>query len=214
MVGWESLREDLLRYREESPRPLVVWPSPSTERRHERRFRIQLAAWATGIAGELHAKYGDLVELQVGALTFPGRQLFVDELARQLHGEPADRGELTADLLAPLTIRSGHHSKQDVLVTNHAAHQQVLITAGDLHSTVTDSSGAVVGLYVGPHNAPRIEFPIDPGHSRPVPALIGTASLVPDLGYAVPPGTWALVITLQTVSGFYLSTPLELTITS
>ncbi|WP_460666141.1 hypothetical protein [Kribbella swartbergensis] len=45
-----------------------------------------------------------------------------------------------------------------------------------------------------------------------MPVLIGTASVVPDLGYAVPPEQWRLVIELQTDSGSMLSAPLELTI--
>ena len=78
---------------------------------------------------------------------------------------------------------------------------------------MTDNSGTIVGLYVGPHTLARVGFPIEPHQSRPVPVLIGTASMVPDLGYAVPPGQWGLVITLQTDSGNMLSTPLDITIT-
>ncbi|GAA1134457.1 hypothetical protein GCM10009630_36050 [Kribbella jejuensis] len=213
MAGWESLRVDLLRYLEEAPGALVVLPNPHTVRRYERRFRIELAAWATDIAADLYAKYGELVELRVGALSFPGKELFVRERSQRLRGEPAEAVGLTAEPLQQLTIRSGHHAQQDVLVTNQAAHEQVLLTAGDLRSVVTNASGREVGCYVGPHNLPRIGFPIDPHQSRPVPVLIGTASLVPDLGYAVPPGRWALRISLQTEAGFYLSAPLELTIT-
>lgn len=212
MAGWERLRVDLLRYREEAPGALVVYPSPHTERRYERRFRIELAAWAVDIAGDLYAKYGDLVDLRVGALSFPAKELFVPEHALQLRGEPAETAGLAVEPLQPLTIRSGHHATQDVLVTNQAAHQQVLLTAGDLPSAVTDTTGRAVGRYVGPHNLPRIGFPIEPHQSRPVPVLIGTASLVPDLGYAVPPGRWALRISLHTDAGFYLSAPLELTV--
>jgi hypothetical protein len=43
--------------------------------------------------------------------------------------------------------------------------------------------------------------------------LIGTASVVPDLGYAVPPGQWRLVIALQTDNGNMVAAPLEITIT-
>lgn len=78
---------------------------------------------------------------------------------------------------------------------------------------MTDSSGSVVGLYVGPLNASRVGFAIESHQSRPVPVLIGTASMVPDLGYAVPPGQWGLVIALQTESGNMVSTPLDITIT-
>jgi hypothetical protein len=71
MAGWDSLRVDLRRFVEESPGAFVVGPSPYSERRDGRRFPVELAAWATEIAGELKAKYGEVVDLQVGALTFP-----------------------------------------------------------------------------------------------------------------------------------------------
>jgi hypothetical protein len=37
--------------------------------------------------------------------------------------------------------------------------------------------------------------------------------MVPDLGYAVPPGQWRLVIALQTDNGNTLTEPLEITST-
>lgn len=215
MAGWESLRVDLRRVSEESPGALRVFPVPDRVRR-EPPFYIELAAWAIDVAAMLHAKYGSLVDLRVGAMTFPARQLWVTGHARQLHGAPAEPAGLDVEPLSPLSVRTGRFTKEDVLVTNHAAHTQVLATGGDLRSAVTDSSdssGSVVGRYVGPHTAKRVEFWIEPHQSRPVPVLIGTASMVPDLGYAVPPGQWGLVIELQTDSGSLQLAPLELTIT-
>jgi hypothetical protein len=214
MPGWESLRVDLRRLREESPGAVVVSPSPDRERRWERRFRIELAAWATDIAAMLVAKYGDVVGLRVGAMTYPTRQLWVTDYSRQLHGAPAESAGLDVQPLSPLTVRTGRFKREDVLVTNRAAHEQVLLTNGDLRSAVTDDSGNVVGLYVGPHTLARVGFAIEPHQSRPVPILIGTASVVPDLGYAVPPGQWRLVIALQTDDGNTLTEPLEITITA
>ncbi|WP_427887995.1 hypothetical protein ACQHIV_33310 [Kribbella sp. GL6] len=213
MAGWESLRLDLLRIREESPRAFVVYPDPHTERRHERQFRIRLAAWATGIAEELHTKYGELVDLQVGALGFPGKELRYGEQIFEMAGEPAEVVGLTVEAPSPLTIRSGYFAKLDVLVTNRADHQQTLVNVRSLHTAVTDSAGAVVGRYAGLTSEPRTELAIDPGQTLALPARVGTASLVPTLGYAVPPGRWSLVVSLITLTGFYLSLPLELTIT-
>jgi hypothetical protein len=212
MTGWQSLRVDLRRLREESPGALVVWPSPDSERR-EPPIRIQLAAWATEIAAMLNAKYGSLLELQVGAMTFPARQLWLSEDLPQLRGAPAEPAGLEVEALSPLSVRTGRYTHEDVLVTNRTAHEQVLLTNGALTSAVTDSSGSIVGLYVGPLNARRVGFAVESHQSRPVPVLIGTASMVPDLGYAVPPGHWRLVIALQTDSGHMLSTPLDITIT-
>ena len=213
MAGWESLRLDLLRLREESPGALVVWPNPHTERRSERRFRIVLAAWATEIAGTLKAKYGDVVDLQVGAMTFPGGELVASESALQLPGVPADAAGLDVEAVRPLSVRSGRYAHEELKVTNRADHTQMLMTSRDLLSTVTDRAGNVVGRYVGPHNAGRRGLRIEPQQSQPMTVLIGTASVVPELGYAVPPGEWKLVVLLQTEEGFVLSGPLEITVT-
>jgi hypothetical protein len=211
--GWESLRVDLRRVKEESPGALVVHPNTESERHVRRKppFRIELAPWATDIAAELNAKYADLLDLRVGAMTFPAGQLWVSEHARQLSGvQPTG---LEVESLSPLSVRTGRHTRQDVLVTNRSARRHVLVSNGALRSALTDSSGNLVGLYVGPHNANRVEFWIEPDQSRPVPVFIGTASMVPDLGYAVPPGRWSLVIVPMTDSGPMRSAPLEISVT-
>ena len=212
MTGWQSLRVDLRRLLEESPGALVVGPNPDSERR-EPPIHIQLAAWATDIGATLNTKYGSLLYLRVGAMTFPARRLWVSEDLPQLRGAPAEPAGLDVEALSPLSVRTGRYAHDDVLVTNRTAHEHVLITNGSLTSAVADSSGSIVGLYVGPHTAARVEFAIEPHQSRPVPVLIGTASMVPDLGYAVPPGRWGLVIALHTPSGNMLSAPLDITIT-
>lgn len=212
MTGWESLRADLRHLLEQSPDALVVFPDPDSERR-ERRIRIDLAAGATDIAATLNAKYGSVVELHVGAMTFPTRQLRVAQHGFQLRGAPAELARLDVEPISPLSVRTGRSARRDVLVTNRATHKQVLSTDGDLRSAVTDTSGNIVGLDVGPSPLPLVGFSIEPHQSRPVPVWIGTASLVPDLGYAVPPGQWGLVIALQTDRGSMLSAPLEITIT-
>ncbi|MEU4291145.1 hypothetical protein AB0E63_23215 [Kribbella sp. NPDC026596] len=211
MAGWQSLRVDLRWLSEESPGALVVYPNPDGERR-EPPFGIQLAAWATDIAATLTAKYGSLLDLQVGAMTFPARQLWASEDLPQLRGAPAESAGLEVEAVSPLSVRTGRSTHEDVLVTNRAAHEQVLLTSGALTSAVTDSSGGIVGLYVGPLYARRVGFALEPHQSRPVPVLIGTASMVPDLGYAVPPGKWRLVIALHTDGGNMLSAQLDITI--
>ncbi|WP_410787798.1 hypothetical protein [Kribbella sp. C-35] len=101
-----------------------------------------------------------------------------------------------------------------MVVTNRGAAEQVLISNGVLAAAVTDGSGRVVGLFVGPQYARRVGFEIGAGQSRTVPVLIGTASLDPELGYAVPPGTWGLAVELRTEAGNVLLASLGLTVTS
>ncbi|MFI5714063.1 hypothetical protein [Kribbella sp. NPDC051620] len=212
MAGWESLRVDLRRLYAESPDALVGWPDPESER-SEQRIHVELAAWATGIAATLHAKYGEFVELRVGAMTFPAGELWMGARQYDLRGVPAESAGLEVESPSPLAVRTGRYATRDVLVTNRSAYRQVLSTNGELSSAVTDSSGKVVGRYVGPHSLALIGFEVEPDQTRSVPVLIGTASVVPDLAYAVPPGQWELVIELQVGSSLLLSAPLDLTVT-
>jgi hypothetical protein len=197
----------------EAPGAFRFGPDPDSERRSETRIRIGLAAWATDIAAEMHATYGDFVDLHVGAMRFPTRELLVNVHALQLRGEPAGEAGFEVEALAPLVVRTGHDARRDVLVTNRTARAEVLITNGELSAEVVDGSGGVVGLFPGPHTLARVGFEVGPHESRPVPLMVGTASVVPELGYAVPPGEWRLVVVLQTETGSLLLAPLDITIT-
>ena len=197
----------------EAPGALVVWPGPEGERPDDERIWIQLAAWAVEIAAGLHERYGELVDLQVGAMRFPAGDLAAGWHGDQLPGGSAVEAGLDVVAPSPLLMRSGWSGSRDVVVTNRGAGEQVLISNGKLASAVTDTSGRVVGRFVGPQSMPRVGFEIGPGQSRTVPVLVGTASLAPELGYAVPLGTWALAVELQLEAGGFLVASLELTIT-
>ncbi|GAA3087734.1 hypothetical protein GCM10010530_11770 [Kribbella aluminosa] len=212
MGGWEGLRVELRRLILEAPDALMAFPDPESEPTRT-PVRIMLAAWATEIAAGLHARYPELVELHVGAMRFPARELLRNVWVPELRGEPAADLGFDVEALAPLTVRSGWDARRDVLVTNRSARDQVLFTMGELSSVVTDSSGRVVGRFAGPQPLPLVGFAIGAQESRPVPVLIGTASMVPQLGYAVPPGRWSLVIALQTETGEGGLASLELTVT-
>jgi hypothetical protein len=54
----------------------------------------------------------------------------------------------------------------------------------------------MIGGFLSWQTLPLILFRIAPGATERVPLLIGTTSSVPSLGYAIPPGTWALRVTL------------------
>ena len=54
---------------------------------------------------------------------------------------------------------------------------------------------------------------VEPGGRREVPVLVGTDSVVPELGYAVPPGSWSIVVEIPT-AGRVVSPPLPCVITT
>lgn len=66
---------------------------------------------------------------------------------------------------------------------------------------------AVVGGYAGAMRAPLVVFQAGSGETVEVPLLVGTASFVPELGYAVPPGEWLLAADLDLGGGKVARTP-------
>jgi hypothetical protein len=54
------------------------------------------------------------------------------------------------------------------------------------------STRAVVGGYAGPQRVPLVPFRAGPGETIVVPLLVGTDYFESTLGYAVPPGLWAM----------------------
>lgn len=212
MPGWTELREDLRRISRETPDALVSCPDPRDDRPREGRFAIGLAAWATDLAATLHEKYGATVQLAVGAMPFPDQDFFAGRLL-ELPETPAESLGLTVEPVSPLSVRTGRSTTARVRVVNRSSAQQVLGTNRHLQSAVVDEVGAVVGRFTGPQLLPFQAYPVPPGGSTEVPVLIGTDSLAPRLGYAVPPGQWHLVVLMNVDRVEAFSAPLPLAVT-
>lgn len=108
MTSWTDLREDLRRLREEAPGALTVFPDPDSDCGRAPPISVDLAAWATGIAAELHQKHGTLVDLQVGALSFPDRSPRVAPSVGAVPGLPAESVGLRVE--SQTTFGGGHWS--------------------------------------------------------------------------------------------------------
>jgi hypothetical protein len=81
-------------------------------------------------------------------------------------------------------------------ITNRSEVDRHLHTNGVLQTYVVDPDGDIVGSYAGFQVMPLKVFTARAGESVQVPALLGTASLERELGFAVPPGPWAFVVEL------------------
>jgi len=87
------------------------------------------------------------------------------------------------------------------------------MTNGQLQAAVIGADGSVVGRYTGAQTTPLVTFTVEPDERQDVPVLVGTDSVVPELGYAVPPGSWSIVVEIPT-AGRVVSSPLPCVITA
>lgn len=156
---------------------------------------------AEAVAAHLHAAYGDLVALSLGALPYPARtDATAPPSPRDTGGErtPADPAEKAVALDGPLSVRSGWTAEHAVLLTNLSPAEIRLYTNGYLTaSIVAVGTGDVVGGFDGVQEQPLVVFTAAPAQTVRIPLLVGTASCDPALGYAVPAGRWQLTAPLD-----------------
>jgi hypothetical protein len=145
----------------------------------------------------LHARFGDLVELEVGFLAYPsggpGKLLqAASRLSPPSRPSVFEAGDASFRLSEPVLIRSGHDADATLLCTNTSDSEWVVETTGRLFASVLDPhTDEIVGGYAGADVLPLITFRVPRNATVPIPLLIGTASSAPRLGFALPPGEWA-----------------------
>jgi hypothetical protein len=71
MAGWEELRLTLARLLEDRPRAVTSYPGLDRDDGGTPPYPIGLAPWAEAVARDLHGRFGDQVDLTVGALPYP-----------------------------------------------------------------------------------------------------------------------------------------------
>jgi hypothetical protein len=215
MTTWDDLKLVLARLASEVPEPLTSWPDPEHDNGRQPPFSIELEPWATDVAHDLHTRFGSDVQLMVGALRYPERVLPAPPApGPQVPG--LDPAQISVTLDGPLQVRTGEMAHHGLLVRNLGARDVVIGTTGELIAEVVDpATGQVVGGYPGAVRLMLATFTVAPGAAERVPLLVATASLVPDLGYAVPPGEWAVQATLDPATGQPVRTPpLPVTVTA
>ncbi len=181
----------------------MSYPNPNGDDDRPPPYRIILTAPAVGVAQALHERFGDEVVLRVGALPYPPAP------DASIHAVQPDDPEasplpqgLTVKLSAPLMVRSGEDARVGVLVCNATGDEVVVNTNGQLIARiVSPATGMRVGGLSGFSRMPLVRFAVPHGNSTEIPLLVGTASFVPELGYTIPPGQWALTVDLKLAKG-------------
>jgi len=195
MAVWDEVKVVLARLRQQQREALQEYPDPTSEYRRP-PVAITLAPWAVAIAEDLRRRFGDDVDLTLGALAYPQ-----GEPRRILTRPPAeslDPRRATVDLDGPAVVGCGHTGWHGLLVQNLGGEDLEVATNGHVTAEVVDpATGEMVGRSVGAERMPLIVFRIGPGQTERIPLLIGTAGLTSEIGYAVPAGTWGLQVDLE-----------------
>jgi hypothetical protein len=221
-MTWDTLRPVLVELAARHPRPVRDGPDPHVIGPRRSPFHIGLEPWASDIAVALHRRFGREVILSVGYFGYPSR-LAVDSWGRPLAGglvarppaedraQMADPATVTVELANELVIRSGHEADASLLVANHSTRP---VEIHRLRAVIVDpASGVTVGDTMPPGARSRWGVPardmlaIAPGATVAFALRVGSASRDPVLGYAVPPGAWAIRIFFER-SGQVVRAPL------
>jgi hypothetical protein len=205
---WAELKPVIVALCDERPRALTGYPDPRSDDGREPPFRLRCAAWAVDVAEGLHARFGSDVDLTVGALRYP--DAVPAQGPRRTEDLPVvDPAEIGVTLADTISVPSGHTGHGAVLLANHTDRLVAISTNGWLTAVVVDPrTERVVGGHAGARILRKRTFPVAPGQSRRIPLLVGTASFDGALGYAVPPGEWAIRATITVADRLRLRTPL------
>ena len=173
----------------------MAGPASDTERQPP--IEIHLAAWATDAAQNLCRRFGDKVILVVGVLRYPECEPWREHSHGRGDLADIDPSELTVGLDAPIVVASGRNAQGGLRIHNLTADAVVLSTNGHVTAEVVDpSTRAVVGGGTGIERLVLVHTPVPSDDTVVMPLFVGTASYVPELGYAIPAGEWALQGTL------------------
>ena len=164
------------------------------------KVHVELRADGEPVAQQLLARYGDAVDLTVGFLHFPDCAFPEGErpaLADDHRPIPLLPDELHVSVEEDLEVKSGRNLESTLRLWNNGDHEVVTHNNGWVTARVIDpETMETVGGFSGAQTLPRVRFCAAAGESVEIPLLVGTASIIPRLGYAVPPGRWAIQATL------------------
>jgi hypothetical protein len=186
MAVWDELRQALGHLAREQPGTLLEFPDPGSER-VQPPFQIRLAPPALAAAEDLHRRFGDDVLLTVGYLPYPpDRQPdpALSPLTGQPPGEPLDPRETDVQLDGPATVRSGQTLHHGLLVGNLTGWELTIATNGQVTAPrwLTRRPGSSSAASLAPRPLLASTSTWFRGATERIPLLIGTASVVPDLG--------------------------------
>jgi hypothetical protein len=214
MGTWEDLKVVLAGLRDDGGGALLGFPTPEVDKGRTPPFHIRLASWATDVAADLHARFGDEVSLTVGSLQFPDRtDRDYDGTLRQprtvKRAPLIPSNEFDVWIEEGLEVRSGLDLWSELGVRNKGPETVMVTTNGQVTARIVDpETDEVVGGFSGAQTMQAVSFRAPPDGAISIPLLIGTSSSVSRLGYVIPPGHWAIEVDLDVYDRGRLRTPL------
>lgn len=178
------------------------------------KLNVVVRAIRQDLAQRLLDSYGDAVKLRVGFLSYPDPTMIDTQVPQRRQPAPerppllaADEVQISVD--EGLEVRSGEQLGGALHVHNVGTQEFVVLTNGAVTAAIVDPrTGSVVGGYEFAQHMPGIEFRVPSGGVVDIPLLVGTASTNPLLGYCVPPGRWAVEVSLNLQGRGIFRTPL------
>jgi hypothetical protein len=157
---------------------------------------VRLRADQEHAAGELAARYGSAVELQVGFFGFPGRRPRRPHppAGPTLEEQPFDGLEMSVEVDQE-ALEAGDTGRGRLVLRNSSPQRIGPLDCGQpLVGSLLDSSLEPVGGYSGAIAGTGRTIDLAPGESASLRVIFGTASTRADLGYSLPPGRYWLSV--------------------
>lgn len=185
---------------------------------------VQLRADGEALAEQIHAGYGDIVDITVGLLRFPDRSLPPGVSCADLATPVAADLPLEASVaLDSPQVRSGEDFRGLVTIRN-VGQGDFAFQSGPTQIAQVFRPGSSVpsGLFTGGMDSIGFGQLLGPGETVTLKVYGGTASCDPALGYDLPPGSYEvrvqiLQLTMRdngpTEASYVLSEPVPLTVT-
>lgn len=154
---------------------------------------VNLRADGEAVAAEILERYGDLVDITVGALSYPDRgRVGGLPCGLTLPSPSPDATDLIATLeLFDAEVAAGVDYRGVATITNGGESDVEFESGSPLIGFVFLPGGVdVVGVLTSNVAGVSVGTDLAPGESIDVEVIGGTASCDPDLGYALPPGNY------------------------
>jgi hypothetical protein len=162
-------------------------------------IQVSLRADQENVASELAARYGNAVELRVGAFGFPERRRRGPRPpAGPAPAEQAFAGLEVSVEVDQAVLEAGDDGHGRLVLRNNGQERIGPLNTGQpLVGSLLNASHEAVGGYTGWIAGTGLTIDLEPGGSASINVIFGTASSREELGYALPPGEYWLKVQLS-----------------